>query len=360
MRAQLRAALTAALIVGLGAAETARAAGEPDCTGQSFVMPGFAPAEVVDKPLPRYPRMAIDEWSEGWVLFEYEVTATGEPRAITVIDALGPKDFVRVATEAVARWRYKPATRNGTPVEQYLERASLLFTFEDSRRQAEHTDYVRKFNTAARHAKEGRPDEAIALLEPAFQRRLNLYELSMGSFVLALAYAQKNNWEKAALHISHSTMENGKYLPKSIRGHARALEVEMHARTGNFFIAVCGFAELKKTDPEFAPPDGGLAKMVGGIQAALRKPDPIAVDAHLTSNPLIDAPGMWHHQLLRSKFWFAEMKGQVKSFRLACTATSHQADIDPDMIWNVPAQAGPCILRVTGEPGSTFKLVEEW
>src|SRR5262249_55805591 len=129
MRKCLRAALTAALITGAGAAQAADRSGMPECTAQHLVMPGFTPAEVVDKPRPRYPSQALDNWSEGWVLFEYEITAMGEPRGITVIDALGPKDFVKVATEALSRWRFKPATRNGTRVDQFLEHASILFLF---------------------------------------------------------------------------------------------------------------------------------------------------------------------------------------------------------------------------------------
>jgi hypothetical protein len=30
------------------------------------------------------------------------------------------------------------------------------------------------------------------------------------------------------------------------------------------------------------------------------------------------------------------------------------------MLWNVPQEAGDCILRVEGAPGATFTLVEEW
>jgi hypothetical protein len=73
-----------------------------------------------------------------------------------------------------------------------------------------------------------------------------------------------------------------------------------------------------------------------------------------------DAPAVWRHRLLRSKFWFTEIKGDVKSYRLACAGTAHEAAVDTETLWDVPSKAGACMLRVEGAPGATFKLVEEW
>jgi TonB family protein len=163
----------------------------------------------------RYPRNALNDWSEGWVLLEFAVSAQGVPANMTVVDAIGPKDFVKVAVEGVSRWRYKPATRNGAPVEQSLTNVEVQFLFYDSGKGADHGEFVAKYNRARNYARDNRPDEAIAELELAFRSRLNLYEAAMGSFILAVAYAHKEDWERALYHARHANISQGKYLEKA-------------------------------------------------------------------------------------------------------------------------------------------------
>lgn len=357
-RTTLRGLLCAALAM---ATQAAYAEPVEDCENPKLDIPGFTAIEPVDQPKMRYPRNALNDWSEGWVLLEFAVSAQGVPANMTVVDAIGPKDFVKVAVEGVSRWRYKPATRNGAPVEQSLTNVEVQFLFYDSGKGADHGEFVAKYNRARNYARDNRPDEAIAELELAFRSRLNLYEAAMGSFILAVAYAHKEDWERALYHARHANISQGKYLEKGMVSHAHALEVELNARTGNFREAVCGFARLRKVDASLSAPDSQLGKMIAGIETAMKDKKPIGIDARLAKHPLVDdAPAVWRHRLLRSKFWFAEVKGDVKSYRLACAGTAHEAAVDTETLWDVPTKAGPCVLRVEGAPGATFKLVEEW
>lgn len=338
----------------------AQAQGEDACAPREPI-PGFTEAKPTTRPPLRYPKEALNEWSEGWVLLELAVAPDGTPRNITVIDAIGPKDFVKTAVKGIGLWRFDPATRNGAPVEQPLFQTEIMFRFRDAgSNAADHDEFVSRFNKARVHVKAERPDEAIAILEEAFRHRLNLYEAAMGSYVLAVSYALKADWERAHYHIKHARLSDGEFIEKPMRAHARALEVELDARNGDFDGAVCGFRRLREIDPSLTAPGGDLARMMGPIEAAMEDPKAIAVDARLTVHPLVDGPAVWRHRLLRSKFWFAEIKGEVKAFRLACRGTAHEDAIDPEVVWNVPKKAGGCILRVEGAPGATFKLVEEW
>jgi tetratricopeptide (TPR) repeat protein len=339
---------------------TADAADLNALCGQRDPIPGFTAAEISDQPAMRYPREEERNYSEGWVLLEYQISDKGIPGNIAVVDVMGPRNFVNVAIEGVGKWRYKPATRNGDAVEQFLYETSVLFRYRTPSKTADNDGYVTKYNTARRHLREGKYDEAIAVLEDAFRGRLNLYEAAMGSFLLATAYSNKGEWERALSHIGHATIEKEQFLERGMRPHARAMEVELNARTGNFRDAVCLFEQMKKSDPAMTAPDTELSKIMAGVTAAVQDPKPLAMDARLVQNPLIDGPAVWRHRLHRSKFWFADVKGEVKSFRLACLGTFHDASIDAETLWNVPAKAGTCILRVEGAPGATFKLVEEW
>lgn len=71
---------------------------------------------------PRFPTQAQRTRTEGWVVVGYTVDVEGNVSGARVVDAQPRHLFDREAINAVERWKYKPATRNGTPVEAKLQR----------------------------------------------------------------------------------------------------------------------------------------------------------------------------------------------------------------------------------------------
>jgi protein TonB len=71
---------------------------------------------------PRFPTQAQRNRTEGWVIVGYTVDTEGNVTNATVVDAQPRHMFDREAINAVERWKFKPATRNGTPVEAKLQR----------------------------------------------------------------------------------------------------------------------------------------------------------------------------------------------------------------------------------------------
>jgi protein TonB len=66
---------------------------------------------------PRYPTQARRANQEGWVVVSYNIDAEGNVGGVKVLDAQPRHLFDREAVDAVERWKFKPATRNGVPVE---------------------------------------------------------------------------------------------------------------------------------------------------------------------------------------------------------------------------------------------------
>ncbi|MGH8672825.1 MAG: tetratricopeptide repeat protein, partial [Burkholderiales bacterium] len=236
---------------------------------------------------------------------------------------------------------------------------AVLFLLENSGRSTSHAEFVKKYNRARDQLNEGETDVAIATLEQAFKTRINLYEAAMGSYALALAYAQKKDWPRALFHIRHAVISDQKYLIDEMRVPALAAQVELESRNGNFTEALCAFDKLHPIDPDSARGASPAAKAAAQLEAALADKAPLVINAELAVHPLIDAPAVWRHRLLRSKFSFSEVKGEVKSFALSCIGNTLTAAVNTVMQWTVPEKAGACILRVDGEPGATFKLVEK-
>lgn len=334
-----------------------------DCGGSHRVygaMPGFEPAQLIESTRPYYPPRAFYEWSEGWVSLEFTVGQDGAPKDIAVLDAIGAREFVVHAVGAVDRWRYRPATQNGKPVEQNLCNVTLSFRFAGSERAADHNAFVQRYNEARELLLDRKYDDAIAIIVPALRKRLNLYEIAMGSQVAGLAYAKKSDWPNALFHMRHAVIGDLAYLDKEMRSTALSVLTELELRLGNLDEGFRAFERLRGVDPKAAQPDGILGKMVTRMKDGLAAPGPISIAGRLAQHPLVDAPAVWRHRLLRSKFSFQNIRGEVKTFALLCTNARNGAAVAIGTWWEVPASAGLCKLRVDGAPGATLSVVQEW
>ncbi len=70
---------------------------------------------VTERTEPVYPENYRQLRMGGVIILECEVDATGRPGQIRVIKSLAP-DFDMAGVEAVRKWKFKPATRNGKPI----------------------------------------------------------------------------------------------------------------------------------------------------------------------------------------------------------------------------------------------------
>jgi TonB family protein len=81
------------------------------------VQPASTPIVVVAKPLPQYTSEAKQMKIEGDVTLEVRFTASGQVQVLRVVNGLG-HGLDQQAMLAAQRIRFKPATKNGEPVDQ--------------------------------------------------------------------------------------------------------------------------------------------------------------------------------------------------------------------------------------------------
>ncbi len=79
-------------------------------------------AVLVRNSVPRYPANALRAGQEGWVDLTFTVTADGSVTNVKVADSQPRHVFDRAAIDAVNRWRFDPALKDGQPVAADLER----------------------------------------------------------------------------------------------------------------------------------------------------------------------------------------------------------------------------------------------
>jgi protein TonB len=76
---------------------------------------GVKPPKVTYSHDPEYPKKARGSGKEGTVVLSLVVGSNGLPREVKVLRSLSP-DLDEAATDAVASWKFAPATKNGKPV----------------------------------------------------------------------------------------------------------------------------------------------------------------------------------------------------------------------------------------------------
>lgn len=73
-------------------------------------------ARPLRSPRPEYPVQALRRGESGTVLLQVEVDAGGRPTDVQVVQSSRSRALDRAAANAVGRWEFSPALRNGQPV----------------------------------------------------------------------------------------------------------------------------------------------------------------------------------------------------------------------------------------------------
>ncbi len=91
--------------------------GIPDSATSSSMATGDQPEPISGQtPAPRYPNAALRSGESGTVLVRVEVDTNGMPAGVALVQRSGSRDLDRAAMEAIRKWRFRPAQREGQPV----------------------------------------------------------------------------------------------------------------------------------------------------------------------------------------------------------------------------------------------------
>ena len=103
--------------------ETPRPVPQPSAPANVPPSDTRAPAAVADalavpisSPSPRYPVRALQRRESGTVRVQVQVGVDGSPLEVSVLESSQSRDLDRAALEAVRRWRFRPAQKDGQPV----------------------------------------------------------------------------------------------------------------------------------------------------------------------------------------------------------------------------------------------------
>ncbi|UHQ21266.1 TonB family protein [Lysobacter sp. 5GHs7-4] len=106
-----------------GARKPVASAAKPKPTKPALTTPReTAPERIANRsPEPEYPATALRRGEGGDVLLRVNVGADGVPGEVDFVRRSSSRELDRAAQDAVKRWRFEPATRNGKPIPAVVE-----------------------------------------------------------------------------------------------------------------------------------------------------------------------------------------------------------------------------------------------
>ncbi len=101
-------------------------------SGGISLAPGDSEYLPIVKVAPVYPRRALQRGIEGWVILEFTVTKQGGTKNVVVLSSNPTSSiFHSAAKRAAAKFKYKPRTADGKPIEVPGVRNKIIFQLED-------------------------------------------------------------------------------------------------------------------------------------------------------------------------------------------------------------------------------------
>jgi len=94
--------------------------------------PGVVPPQLIQQHAPQYPRQALDQNLEGFVVVGFTVSETGQVVEPYIVESSNPV-FNSAALAAIARYRYKPMLVNGVPQRAPGRRFGMTFAIGDGK-----------------------------------------------------------------------------------------------------------------------------------------------------------------------------------------------------------------------------------
>jgi hypothetical protein len=325
------------------------------------------------------------EWvskpSKYWILttndcffiLRFTVGTTGLVSDITVADrGFATEKQIQTAIDYVKGSKFKPATRNGQPVE-----TTVKHSFESvsgmkpsvSPQFKEESQKVVGMITAGDFA--GASTHAEWMLSEIVSSRAE-YPGLQGTMAQAFAGAGHAHDAISALRSATSHTKTspklvlGAPIPKIDGSHfqfnnpqyiANLLDLRLRLTVEQGLLMealwtyrdLAGLIRMKPDDPRVA-----LAEQ---LTTALRSEAPLVGQAKLVTR----SPGeesWWSHILWRRHFTLEGVRGKVKRMILLCDDQSRELTYGEGLEWSVPASWDDCAVYIYGDEGTELRVVE--
>jgi len=306
---------------------------------------------AIEMPKPKYPRSAAQRGEEGWTLASFVVQVDGSIRDIEITDSSGNGKFDKASREALANWKFKPATLNGQPVESCRSQYQITYAMDYTTGAKKW--FVRKYKEIAKQFEAKNYSAALQLVS----------DIENGDKGMTMYEATRLNLIKGEILSGLGrTRESTKAIHAALRGHAyieddaieRAYIYMLMAKINlkQYGDAYSTYKKLSAHSKEAAE-DPVIAKAGRELAAVADGTSPFATDVSIDH-----ARGSVSHTLMRREIGFSDIQGKLDRFKFFCDRQYFSAAVNTEETWKLPESWGECSLSIYGEPGTTFKVAE--
>jgi TonB family protein len=307
-------------------------------------------------PIPRFPERNLDWYGvyvEGYVLLHYTITEEGKVSDVTMLELVGPKNFLDSAQDTVKSWTYKPATLNGKPVatcHTLQVSFSVPWASVGARGAISNT-----YRQAVADVKASKFEDALVKLNQAQSTpQLNFYERGMlANLAGQIALTKSDYWEARRLSKLATDHESGE-LPRAVAQNLMETRIKASLALGDLVDALESLDRLKAW--KHFDPATPIVKLVEDARA---KVDSMPMFGMTGKIPEAGETGQnVYFGLYHRTFAFGNISGSLQRFTLSCKQQAIESEITEKTEWHVPKSWSDCHVLVRGTPGTTFKVVQ--
>ena len=302
---------------------------------------------------PTYPLNAKQKGEEGWVIVNFMVDTHGKPYEISVVE-YSDKEFINPTLKALEKWKFEPALFEGKPIDAAATQSIIFLLREDSRSYTTSRQVISIFGSIVTAISEKDREEASDRLSEFYKKKKTLYEESfywLARYYFAAAWLDTEEQYRVLNRALFKTDSGAYYLPE--KGVPRLLLSKLNLEVKRNYLSRALDTAAQLNDYDLSPKQ--LQYIVETTKQILEIRSGTGL---IVVKGKIDKANSFYHSLLRSRFSFSEVEGDIAELRLRCEKGYVGFIYKEEITFEVDEEAGECGLQVIGDPGTTFKLLE--
>ncbi len=316
----------------------------------------YSKAVPIKRKNPSYPRAALNQNSEGWVIVSVVIDEEGNTKAPVVVDSAGHPAFEKAALKAMKWFKYEPATLDGKPIESCDNR--YMFTFDIGGTPGASRSFISKYKRATKLVEQNEHEQALAIIKKLpSEKSFSHYEDSWLNWLTSRYYASLGNsqGEYDALKDGFDSMMsahvgNSTYIMALTRLSQLSVDMQDYSASVKYFDRL-----IKKIE------DDELTDEFNEINVWAKKSrEQINTARYWYSNHSVGERGYFTSSILRPDF---SLVGDISKFddvELRCEAKHMQMDLTEEVTVSIPDSWGQCELFVNGDVGAKLTVVQHY
>lgn len=309
---------------------------------------------------PKYPQRALRRGIEGWVNVGFTVKADGTTDNIEVFDSSVEEYFDDAAVEAVRARTYQPATRSGKPVMQGNITARYTFLLKGSDGAVSRT-FLNMYKEASQAIADNELEQAKILIDELdTSKKKRLAEVCYLDTLKATYFDKKGDDKATLVHVERALAIADEVASEAVYINLLRQGIVDNGKANNFHTSLEHYNTLLEVDHKLGS-DDPIHKFARRVEQVVNGDTNIPTMGTL-KRPCRSCEAsdqyFWRHILNRKRFLIDQTTGQLNEIEIACENSTASVVYRPEVAWTVNKDGGDCSIRVFGDKGTTFRLVE--